>query len=165
MADVIGKVSARAHRLANLGALAADLSGEHSWQCGGVPGLGTEFPALAIRMLQEKAKAEGTSIALIFVDARQAFYAVIRKLVLRVVELEHAIISLFEQLRIPPEAFEDLIGILANGPAMEESTLSSQLFQNVLLCDLLHGPGCAPHHRNQVQKPIHQKQPFRSISR
>ena len=59
LADVIGKVSARAHRLANLGALATDLSGEHSWQCGGVPGLGTEFPVLAIRMLQEKTKAEG----------------------------------------------------------------------------------------------------------
>ena len=48
--------------------------------------MGTEFPVLAIRMLQEKAKVEGTSIAFIFVDARQAFYAIIRKLVLRVVE-------------------------------------------------------------------------------
>ena len=104
LADVIGKVSARAHRLSNLSALTADLSGEYSWQCGGVPGLGTEFPVLAIRMLQEKAKAEGTSIALIFVDARQAFYAVIRKLVLQVVEPEHAMLSLFEQLRIPPDA-------------------------------------------------------------
>ena len=53
LADVISKKSARAHRLANLGALAADLSGEHSWQCGGVPGLGTAFLVLAIRMLQE----------------------------------------------------------------------------------------------------------------
>ena len=43
LADVIGKVSARAHRLSNLSALAADLSGEYSWQCGGrdrVPSLG-----------------------------------------------------------------------------------------------------------------------------
>ena len=87
--------------------------------------MGIEFPVLAIRMLQEKATAEGTSIALIFVDARQAFYAVIGKLVLRVVEPEHAVISLFEQLRIPPEAAEELRGILANGPAMEESTLSA----------------------------------------
>ena len=125
LADVIGKVSARAHRLANLGALAGVLSGEYSWQCGGVPGLGTEFPVLAIWMLQEKTKAEGISIALIFVDARQAFYAVIRKFVLRVVEPEHAVISLFEQLRIPPEAVEELRGIFANGPAMEERTLSA----------------------------------------
>ena len=52
-------------------------------------------------MLQAKAKAEGTSIAFIFVDARQAFYAVIRKLVLRVVETDQAVVSLFEQFRIP----------------------------------------------------------------
>ena len=76
-------------------------------------------------MFQEKAKAEGIAIAFIFVDARQAFYAVIRKLVLQVVEPEHAIFSLFEQLRIPPKAVEKLRGILANGPAMEESTLSA----------------------------------------
>ena len=52
LADVIGTISARARRLANLGALASDLSGEHSWQCGGFPGLGIEFPVLAIRLLQ-----------------------------------------------------------------------------------------------------------------
>ena len=49
LADVIGKVSARAHSLANIGALANDLSGEYSWQCGGAPSLGTYFPVLAIR--------------------------------------------------------------------------------------------------------------------
>ena len=64
-------------------------------------------------MLQEKAQAEGTSIGLIFVDARQAFYAVIRKLVLQVVEPEHAMLSLFDQLRIPPTAVEKLREILA----------------------------------------------------
>ena len=57
LASVIGKIPARAHRLANLGALVVDLSGEHSWQCGGVPGLGTEFPVFAIRLLEEKTKA------------------------------------------------------------------------------------------------------------
>ena len=82
-------------------------------------------------MLQEKAKAEGTSIALILVDARQAFYAVIRKLVLQVVEPEHAILSLFEQLRIPPEAVEELRGILAKGRAMEESTLSATAVRDI----------------------------------
>ena len=82
-------------------------------------------------MLQEKAKAEGTFFALIFVDARQAFYAVIRKLVLQVVEPEHAIFSLFEQLRIPPEAVEELTGILANGPAIEESTFSATAVRDI----------------------------------
>ena len=52
-------------------------------------------------------------------DARQGFYAVIRKLVLQVVEPEHAMLSLFEQLRIPADAVEKLRDILAKGPAME----------------------------------------------
>ena len=124
LADVIGKVSARAHRLSSLSALTADLSEEYSWQCGGVPGL-------VIRMLQEKVKAEGTLIVLIVVDARQAFYAVIRKLVLQVVEPEHAILSLCEQLRIPPDAVEELKDILAKGPAMEESTLSDTAVRDI----------------------------------
>ena len=91
---MIGQIAARAHRLAKSGALASDLSGERSWQCGGVPGLGTEFPVLAIRLLQEKRKSEGTSIAQIFVDARLAFYVIIRKLVLSVVETDQAVFSL-----------------------------------------------------------------------
>ena len=82
-------------------------------------------------MLQEKAKAEGTSIALIFVDARQAFYAVIRKLVLQVVEPEQAMLSLFEQLRMPPEAVEELRSILTKGPSMEESTLSTTAVRDI----------------------------------
>ena len=93
--------------------------------------MGTEFQVLAIRMLQEMVKAEGTSNALIFVDARQAFYAVNRKFVLRVVEPEHAVINLFEQPRIPPEAVEELRGILANGPAMEESILSATAVRDI----------------------------------
>ena len=44
---------------------------------------------------------------------------------LRVVEPEHAVISFFEQLRIPPEAVEEFRGIFANGCAMEESILSA----------------------------------------
>ena len=76
-------------------------------------------------MLQEKAKAKGTSIALFFVDARQAIYAIIRKLVLSVVETYQAVVSLFEQLRITPEAIEELKAIFAKGPAMENSTFSA----------------------------------------
>ena len=63
LADVIGKVSARAHRLANLSALTADLSGEYSWQCGGVPGLGTEFPVVAIRMLRGRLLDRGVLLS------------------------------------------------------------------------------------------------------
>ena len=52
--DVIGKVSARAHRLAVIGALANYFSGEYSWQCGGVPGLRTDFLVFAIRFTSRR---------------------------------------------------------------------------------------------------------------
>ena len=50
---------------------------------------------------------------------------------LRVVGPEHAVISLFEQLRIPPEAIGELRRILAKGPAMEESTLSATTVMDI----------------------------------
>ena len=81
LADVVGKIPARAHTLANLGVMAQDLSSEHTWQYSGVIGFGTEFPVLATRQLQEHTQVQGISIALIFVDARQAFHAIIRKFV------------------------------------------------------------------------------------
>ena len=62
LADVIGKVSAKAHRLANLGAVANDLSGEYSWQCGGVPGLGTDRPVFVIRRVKKKPKPEARQL-------------------------------------------------------------------------------------------------------
>ena len=36
-----------------------------------------------------------------------------------------AVVSLFEQLRVPPAAIEELKAILSKGPAMENSTLSA----------------------------------------
>ena len=55
---------------------------------------GQVFPVFAIRLLRENKQAEGTSIALIFVDARQAFHAIVRKLVLSVFETDQAVASL-----------------------------------------------------------------------
>ena len=59
--------------------------------CGGVPGLGTEFPVIAVSMLQERSKARGESIGLLYVDATQAFYAVSRSFVVAVTESDEAV--------------------------------------------------------------------------
>ena len=48
--------------------------------------MGTDFPVLAVTMLQEFCEQQGFSIGLLFVDARQAFYAFIRSLVVPVEE-------------------------------------------------------------------------------
>ena len=69
LADSIGKVSARARRRASAHHLAQELRSDLSMQCGGVLGLGTECPVIAVSMLQERAKARGESIGLLYVDA------------------------------------------------------------------------------------------------
>ena len=49
LADCVGKVAARSYRTASIGAIGPMLTDDQSWQCGGVPGFGAEFPALAVR--------------------------------------------------------------------------------------------------------------------
>ena len=84
LADCIGKLGARGFRGANFAQIAQELSSPQAVQCGGVPGFGTDFPTLAARFFQDRAKKLGQSTAIIFVDAKQAFYAVIRSLVVPV---------------------------------------------------------------------------------
>ena len=67
-------------------------------QCGGVLGLGTEFPVIAVSMLQERAKAKGESIGFLCVDASQAFYAVLRFLVAAVTESDEAVVYFFRRV-------------------------------------------------------------------
>ena len=82
-------------------------------QCGGVLGLGTEFPVIAVSMLQERAKARGESIGLAYVDATQVFYAVFRPLVVAVTESDEAVAYLFAQLKLPASALHKFRTILA----------------------------------------------------
>ena len=46
-------------------------------------------------------------------------------------ETDEAVFRLFEQLRIPPAAIEELKAILAKGPAMENSTLSALTVRDI----------------------------------
>ena len=95
LADSIGKVSARARRRASAHHLAQELRSDLSMQCGGVPGLGTEFPVIAVSMLHERAKARGESIGIFYADATQAFYAVLRFFVAAVTESDETLAYLF----------------------------------------------------------------------
>ena len=124
LADSIGKVSARARRRASAHHLAQELRSDLSMQCGGVPGLGTEFPVIAVSMLQERAKARGESIGLLYVDAIQAFYAVLRSLVVAVTESDEAVAFLFAQLKLPASALDELRTILAQGPCLNQSDIN-----------------------------------------
>ena len=93
-------------------------------QCGGVPGLGNEFPVIAVSMLQERAKARGESTGYLYIDAIQAFYAVLRSLVVAVTESDEAVAFLFAQLKLPSSALDELRTILAQGPCLNQSDIN-----------------------------------------
>ena len=92
-------------------------------QCGGVPGLGTVFPVIAVSMLQECCKVRGESIGFLYVDATQAFYAVRRSLIVAVTESDEAVAYFFAQLKLPASALDELRTILAQGPCLNHSAI------------------------------------------
>ena len=99
---------------------------------GGVPGLGTDFPDITVRLTQHYASTQGKSIATIFVDAKSAFYAVIRKLVMPMDQSDEDIARLFRDLHLPPEAFHELAEALSLTDAMTEAGASPTLTNDVL---------------------------------
>ena len=101
-------------------------------QCGGVPGLGTDFPAIAVRLTQHDAASQGKSIATIFVDAKSAFDAVIPKLVMPMDQSDEDIARLFRDLHLPPEALHELAEALPLTDAMTEAGASPTLTNDVL---------------------------------
>ena len=127
LADSIGKVSARARRRASAHHLAQEFRSDLSMQRGGVPGLGSEFPVIAVSMLQERAKARGESIGLLYVDAIQAFYAVLRSHLVAVTESDEAVAYLFAQLKLPASAFDELRTILAQGSCFNQSDINQAI--------------------------------------
>jgi hypothetical protein len=103
-----------------------------TWQCGGVPGLGTDFPAITVRLTQHYAETTGKSIATIFVDAKSAFYAVIRRLVMPMDQSDEDVARLFRDLHLPPEALHELAEALALTDAMTEAGAPPTLTNDVL---------------------------------
>ena len=124
LADCIGKLGARGFRGANLEHIAEELCSPLAVQCGGVPGFGTDFPTLAARLFQDRAKKLGQSTAIIFVDAKQAFYAIIRSLVVPVCESDEAVAFMFSQLKIPPSSMDALRATLRKGPTITETKVA-----------------------------------------
>ena len=72
-----------------------------TWQCGEVPGLGTDFPAISVRLMPHYATSQGKSTATIFVDAKSAFYAVIQKLVIPMDQSDEDIARNFQRSPAP----------------------------------------------------------------
>ena len=70
LADCVGKFSSRSYRTRYILFIAQAMMDALTWQCGGVPGLGTDFPVITVRLTQHFASSQGRSIATIFVHAK-----------------------------------------------------------------------------------------------
>ena len=78
------------------------------------------------------AATQGTSIASLFADARSAFYAVIRKLVVPVDQSDEDIARLFKDLQLPPEALHELAEALSLTDAVTEVGAPPTLTNDIL---------------------------------
>ena len=132
LADCVGKLSSRADRTRYTPFIAQAMRDALTWQCGGVPGLGTDFPAITVRLTQHYAESHGISIATIFVDAKSAFYAVIRRLVMPMDQSDEDIARLFRDLHLPPEALHELAEALSVTDALTEAGASPTLTNDIL---------------------------------
>ena len=74
--------------------------------------MGTELPCLLVNLLQDYARTRAISLALIFVDAKQAFYAIIRPLVAALYQSDEAVAYVMQRLGLPPEALAELTTML-----------------------------------------------------
>ena len=77
LADFVGELSSRSYRTRFTPFIAQAMRDVLTWQCGGVQGLGTDFPAITVRLTQHYAESHGKSVATIFVGAKSAFYVVL----------------------------------------------------------------------------------------
>ena len=71
--------------------------------------------------VQERAKARGESIGFLHVDATQAFYAIVRFVVVALTESDEAVAFFFAQLKLQTSAFDELRTILAQGLCLNHS--------------------------------------------
>ena len=60
-----------------------------------------------------------------FLDATQAFYAVLRSFVVAMIESDEAVAYLFAQLKLPASALDEFRAILAQGPCLNQDIAST----------------------------------------
>ena len=88
-------------------------------------------PSLVVTMLQEFCEQQGLSVALLFVDSKKAFHAIIRSLVVRIEENDAAVVYLFQQLALFPEALQELKDFFATCAATGRSGINAVAYRDI----------------------------------
>ena len=96
-------------------------------QWGGRQGLGITPLHLQVRLWQSNALHSKKSLALIFIDLKQAFYSVVKPMLARFDGSMESAAGIFQLLNLPPSAFQAFLDNIGNGSLIQEATGSSIL--------------------------------------
>ena len=90
-------------------------SGLHEFHLGARRGQPVLYPAAYVLSFLRKARARGTSAAILFLDAEAAYYKICRELATGPIESDATAIAIFERFQIPPEDMHPADGGGARG--------------------------------------------------
>ena len=96
-------------------------------QWGGRKGLGITPLHLQVRLWQSNALHSKKSIALIFIDLKQAFYSVVKPMLAGFDGSVESAAQIFQLLKLPPTAFQAFLENIGTGSLIQEATGSSIL--------------------------------------
>ena len=89
-------------------------------QLGGRPGISVTQAAHALQSFLCYQRDDGRSVAVIFLDIRNAFYQLFREQLVRSVEEGHTLRTLFDTLHLPDAAFVEFCSLMSHGTAMDD---------------------------------------------
>ena len=89
-------------------------------QLGGRPGISVTQAAHALQSFLCYQRDDGRSVAVIFLDIRNAFYQLFREQLVRSVEEGHTLRTLFDTLHLPEAAFVEFCSLMSHGTAMDD---------------------------------------------
>ena len=96
-------------------------------QWGGRKGWGISPLHVQVRLWQSTAKHSSRSLALLFVDLRQAFYSVVKPMLATCDGSDESVASIFQVLNLPPSAYHMFLRNVGNGDMIRRATHSPLL--------------------------------------
>ncbi len=103
-------------------------------QLGGLPGKAVSQGAQCLVAFAASCRRRKTSLGILFIDIRQAFYRLVRQHVIQDQDIDRSTQRLFQTLDLPPSAFQEFARELAQPSAVETAGVDPFVQQHVAEC-------------------------------
>ena len=103
-------------------------------QLGGLPGKAVSQGAQCLVAFAASCRRRKTSLGILFIDIRQAFYRLVRQHVIQDQDIDRSTQRLFQTLDLPPSAFQEFAHELAQPSAVETAGVDPFVQQHVAEC-------------------------------